>query len=461
MTHDQPLLAEYARNQSEAAFQEIVANYVNLFFSSALRIVNGDRHRAEDVAQIVFVHLAQKAAQLPSNVMLGGWLHRHTCFVAANLLCGERRRRARERKAMEMNLLEEDSGTDLIRLGPLLDETIDRLEETDRAAIIARFFEQRDFRSIGDQLQSSEEAARKRVSRALEKLRDLLAQRGIRTTSAALSAVVVAACAQAAPAGLAAKISAALAGATAATTTMVTMTMIQKIAVAAALAVTIGGGIYAAKQAHHARAELQNLQAQQDSMAGQLQQLQANLGRATNRVTDLVAENARLKSQVDQTELLQLRGQNGVLKRQLAAALTAVRKSDGSGFMTTNQLQFAGYDTPAHAFESVTWAVVNGDFENWLNSFADSEQRQSPDEFTGARFRTDQSGFKSKVIEILARKTLDDARSELKVRLSDESTALTLVIPFGYANGEYKINGDFRSYHADWENDGTIQKFAN
>src|SRR5512135_2593646 len=82
MTDSQQLLADYAANGSERAFQELVARYVDLVYSTAVRLVEGDTHRAKDVAQTVFVDLARMGAKLSPNTMLGGWLHRHTCFVA-------------------------------------------------------------------------------------------------------------------------------------------------------------------------------------------------------------------------------------------------------------------------------------------------------------------------------------------------------------------------------------------
>lgn len=331
MSDTEQLLAEYTRNKSEAAFREIVSRYLNLVYSSALRMVGGDTHRAEDVAQIVFTALAKRAGELPPKVMLGGWLHRHTCFVASTAMRGERRRVVREREAMEMNLLEENATMDFAQLAPLLDETINQLDEADRIAIVSRFFEQRDFRAVGQQLESSEEAARKRVSRALEKLRDLFAQRGIRTTFGALSTVIAANSVQAAPIGLAAKISAAaLSGAAAATTTIVAttktiaMTTLQKIAVTAALAVTIGAGIYESTQAHNAQAEVQKLQAEQALMAGQIQQSQAERDQATNKLAALLAENSRLKTSNSKDELLKLRGQIGSLNRRLSESNTPV-----------------------------------------------------------------------------------------------------------------------------------------
>ena len=325
MTDSRQLLDDFARYKSEAAFRELVTRYLNLVYSCALRRVDGDAHRAEDVAQVVFADLARKADELSSEVMLGGWLHRHTCFVAANMMRGERRRLAREREAVEMNLLhEDDTHLDFALLAPLLDETINQLEDADRTAILLRFFEQKDFCSVGQSLGSSEEASRKRVSRALDKMRDLLARHGISTTAAALSVAVSTNAVQAAPAGMAAKISATILSGTAATTaTIITatktiaITTLQKIAVTAALTATVGVGIYESSQAHGARIEASKLQAELASFSGQLQQLQKEREQGTNEVAELRAENSRLKANSNQQELLKLRGEVARLKNSL------------------------------------------------------------------------------------------------------------------------------------------------
>ena len=54
---------------------------------------------------------------------------------------------------------------------PLLDEALERLNRTDRDAVLLRVIEGRSFQEVGSLLQMSEEAARKRVSHGLEKLR--------------------------------------------------------------------------------------------------------------------------------------------------------------------------------------------------------------------------------------------------------------------------------------------------
>src|SRR5258708_5611909 len=147
MTDSRQLLSAYARNGSETAFRELVTRYIDLVFSTALRFVDGDAHRAQDVVQVVFMDLAHQAPKLSGDTLLGGWLHRDTCFVAAKVMRGERRRQLRERQAAEMNALNAVE-TRLIDIGPVLDEVINELGDEDRKAILLRFYERRDLRSI-------------------------------------------------------------------------------------------------------------------------------------------------------------------------------------------------------------------------------------------------------------------------------------------------------------------------
>jgi RNA polymerase sigma factor (sigma-70 family) len=206
MPDSQSLLAEYAKSASEAAFRELVNRYVDLVYSTAFRLTSRDRALAEDVTQMVFVDLARKAKTLPPNLMLGGWLHRHTCFLAGKAVRSERRRQDRERQALDMNTLMNDSAGTLANAAHVLDETLNQLPPDDRAAILLRFYERRDFRSVGQAVGTSEDAARMRVNRALEKLHGLLRQRGVTLSATALGAALTIEAVVAAPAGLAATI---------------------------------------------------------------------------------------------------------------------------------------------------------------------------------------------------------------------------------------------------------------
>ena len=200
-THE--LLSEFVRNGSERAFRELVHAYIDFVYSTALRIVKGNRLLAEDIAQNVFIDLSRKASALPPDVKLGGWLHRHTVFLAYKLLRHEGRRKVREQLALELHAASSVDDENLAQVTAVLDEVIQALGEEDRAAIILRFFEQLDFRSVGKALGRSEDAARMRVSRALEKLGLLLKGRGFILSVAGLGVLLGTKGVLAAPANLA------------------------------------------------------------------------------------------------------------------------------------------------------------------------------------------------------------------------------------------------------------------
>ena len=149
MFDDRQLLQQYADEGSEAAFGELVARYVNLVYSAALRRTGGDAHLAQDVAQLVFTDLARKAGSLPKDVVLSGWLHRASRFAAAQLMRTEHRRQAREQEAATMNALESEPTPDWRDIRPLLDEALDALGDGDRDALLLRFFEQRSLAEVG------------------------------------------------------------------------------------------------------------------------------------------------------------------------------------------------------------------------------------------------------------------------------------------------------------------------
>jgi RNA polymerase sigma factor (sigma-70 family) len=214
MTDHRTLLAEYANDGSEPAFRELVARYIDLVYSTAVRLVNGDTHRANDVVQTVFTDLARLARTLSPEVMLGGWLHRRTWHVATTLMRNERRRQHRERQAVEMNDFQNQSQDEFERIASLLDDAINQLGDRDRAAILLRFFEHRDLRAVGEMLGSNEDAAQKRVARAVEKLRGHFARRGVVASALAITSALAAHAVHAAPAGLASAVTtASLAGA--------------------------------------------------------------------------------------------------------------------------------------------------------------------------------------------------------------------------------------------------------
>src|SRR6266536_435854 len=226
---DAQLLREYAEHGAETAFAEIVTRHTNLVYSAALRQVDSPDIAAE-VAQGAFIGLARVALslsrKLAESASLAGWLCRSARNISLNLRRDEFRRHSRERQAMETLDSTPDATPAWERLRPVLDEAMSELSEPDYDALLMRFFKNQDLRSVGLALGVSDGAAQKRVSRALEKLRDLLSQRGIRTSATALSIILSANAVQAAPVGLAVTISsaAALAGSAAQTSTAIAAT---------------------------------------------------------------------------------------------------------------------------------------------------------------------------------------------------------------------------------------------
>jgi RNA polymerase sigma factor (sigma-70 family) len=210
MANDNELLREYARSASEAAFADLVNRHVNMVYSAALREADGDAGLAQEFTQLVFIELSRKAASLGSHPALAGWLYTSVRWVAANSRRAEERRRERQVEYQFMTQLHSSDSPDATwrQVRPVLDHTLHELDETDRTAIVLRFFEDLNLKQIGVQLGISENAARMRVDRALERFQALLAKRGITSTHSALTAALIACAIVSAPLGLAASISA-------------------------------------------------------------------------------------------------------------------------------------------------------------------------------------------------------------------------------------------------------------
>jgi RNA polymerase sigma factor (sigma-70 family) len=196
---DRQLLRDYVAHNSDEAFTELVRLHLGLVYSAAHRKV-GDRSAAEDVTQTVFTLLAQKAPTMGSKVILAGWLYQTACFKAAQYQRAESRRHDREEEAAAMQEANRPSEPRWERIEPLLDDAMQAMNETDRAAILLRFFQGKRLREVALALGVEEEAARKRVDRALDKLRDWFASHGVAASSASIAALLSAEAAQAAPA---------------------------------------------------------------------------------------------------------------------------------------------------------------------------------------------------------------------------------------------------------------------
>lgn len=297
MTSDLDLLRQFARENSQDAFAEIVRRHLNLVYSAALRQVRLPQ-LAEEVAQFVFADLARNAGKLKSETILTAWLYSVTRRTAIDVIRKESRRQLREQVAVEMQTMNA-TANDWTQIAPLLDDAMTALDETDRTAILLRYFENKNLREVGEQLNISDDAAQKRVSRAVERLREFFLNQKITIGASGLVVLISANAVQPAPVGLSAVIVTATSGITA----TLGMTMIHKILAAGFAAAAIGSGIYSI----HLQKQIGALQQQQASLNQQLAQLSQERDDAKNQLVALQQENEQLNA--NKNELLKLRGE--------------------------------------------------------------------------------------------------------------------------------------------------------
>ena len=403
MLDDQQLLHQYADEGSEAAFGELVARHLNLVYSVALRVGGGDPHLAQDAAQMVFSDLARKARRLQPKVVLAGWLHRATKYAAVQLLRTNRRRQAREQEAVAMKAFETGPTPDWEAIRPLLDDALDRLVPADRDALLLRFFEQRTLGEVGRALGSNEDAARKRVTRALEKLRADLVRRGMPTSAAALSVAMSTCAVQAAPAGLATTLaSASLAGAGACftSTTLLKIMTMTKLKTGIALTLVVAGVTTALVIQHQAKARLR---AEYDSLSEQFGKLMADNEALSNSLS--LARRSQSLGVEQFAELMKLRGESRLLGQQsnslarlkeenlkLKSALTKAAAS-GPGPAAETEQQQQGRERMSYAKNwaqaFLTYAETNN---SRLPASFDQVLNLAPDQ-TGAKIQLDPGQF--------------------------------------------------------------------
>ena len=308
MIEDITLLRAYVDRHSQAAFTALVQRRVGLVYSVALRRVGGDKQLAEDVAQKVFIELGRHAPTLLHRATIAGWLYRVAHGTAVDLVRQEHRRRVREPLGPLMQDASDNplAAADWDRLRPTLDEAMSGLSESDRDAVALRFFEGRSFADTGRALQLSEDSARKRVERALEKVAAALARRGITSTTAAVSLVLAEPTAFAAPSGLAAAVAeTALSGAGLKSSwTSINLTTPAKLKLSFALAGAVAAGLafHEASSTREQVTQLTTLRQQHEELANHYAVTRQKLAAAEQRAQAAEDDSARLLAAIDRLQ---------------------------------------------------------------------------------------------------------------------------------------------------------------
>ena len=224
---DWQLLNDYATRNSEEAFHALVERYAGMVYHTALRQL-GNPHAAEEVAQAVFIILAQKAATIRRQTTLYGWLFRATRFAVLNQRRQEKNRARREQEAYAMQSASNSDDLNPVweQITPHLDDALDKLPVMDRELVMIRYFGNKSHKEAARTLGVSEDVVRKRLSRAMEKLRVIFVRRGVAVSSLALVTAFTAHGVQAAPLGLASSL-AGVAVAKGATASGSTLTLIK------------------------------------------------------------------------------------------------------------------------------------------------------------------------------------------------------------------------------------------
>ncbi len=304
---DPELLRAFVEKGDETAFRELVDRRLDFVYAAALRQVAGDTHRAKDITQDVFIKLARAASTLSHHPALLGWLYTTTRFAAVDVIRSEQRRKVREGEHAAMQHHEGIGEMDWDCLQPVLDEALSELNDADREAVLARYFDHQTFGQIAHTSGVSENAAQKRVERALDKLHAALARRRITSTSAALGVVLANQVGTAAPAGLAAIITKAAVAEPLAAAVMTGWGLFTFMSTAKTLTVTgvfavigIGTGYLSTKAADRAEAALAFSARQEAALTAGLTEKEGRLQAVARRVQEAEEQNGKLLSAATQ-----------------------------------------------------------------------------------------------------------------------------------------------------------------
>ncbi|HEY3755010.1 MAG TPA: sigma-70 family RNA polymerase sigma factor [Opitutaceae bacterium] len=301
MRTDSQLLEDFVSRHDQPAFAEFVQRHSGLVYHVALRSLNGDRHRAEDATASVFADVAHKANRLRAHPAIAGWLHTAARFAAGKIARSESNRQRQEKEAAQLNEIDGPTPAAWNQLSPFIDSALRRLNEADRTAVLLRYFEGQSHGAIAAALHLSDDAARMRVDRALEKLRGHLLKLGVGSLSAALEQTLAAHALQPAPAvfpswlvgrALAqAAVKPAAAGASGLTAALPVATAV----ISAALILTLGGAAWSWKQAHDSEQRIVLAQHSVEEADARTRNSQLALADSAKIANDLKAGLSRLQ----------------------------------------------------------------------------------------------------------------------------------------------------------------------
>ena len=379
---DHELLCEYVERRSDQAFAALVERHIDLVYSTALRSVQ-DTHLARDIVQKVFILLARKPGSIRNARVLAGWLYRTTRFTVASTLRTERRRREHERAAMELNTLQPDSPSLCQALAPYLDEAMDALDPVDQGAVALRFFEGKSLRDVGQALGMSDDAAQKRVTRAVDKLRSYFARKGLATSSALVASALATHAAQAAPAGLAASVAAAslakaAGGGTAAAALkligIMTTTNLKITAVALLVLAAVSTPILLNHRARAAK-PAEPVAVVEPEAATPAAQPVAELSPPTPKAADPAAKKSPMDQLIEapQLSVVEIEAYLQQNKRNVESLLAAFRVSRDKAYLREAATNFP--NDPAVQFAVVAFDAFPEQRRQWLDAFKSS----SPD----------------------------------------------------------------------------------
>jgi RNA polymerase sigma factor (sigma-70 family) len=372
MMTDSELLQQYAREGREDAFAELTGRYLDLVYSAALRQVRSEE-LAEDVVQAVFIDLARAAGKLGASTVLAAWLYRVTRCKSIDTIRRESRRQLREQIAVTDMSLNAASWNEI---EPLLDDAMDSLDETDRAVILLRYFENKTLRDVAGAIGISEDAAQKRVSRAVDRLREFFAREGAMTEGASLVGLISSHAIRPAPAALKTAI---LPASVAGFTKTIAMTTMQKICVAAALAATIGTTCFEAREVSALTDQVQTMRGHAAPIEARNGELSGELADANRRLAFLQSENSRLQS--NSADLARLRGEVSLLRADRNDPTASAAKE---WLARVNQLKARLDQTPGAKIPEMKYLTES----DWLNA---ARENLTSDE----DFRRAMSGLRS------------------------------------------------------------------